>query len=240
MISPFLLKSNPFLDAYIDSDLLGKAIFLALIAMSLLSWSILLHKLWLTWKVKEGSLAFRKTFIENRATPLSVVHAASDYPNAFGIIHEVLKDKTVEILERNRAHTNKTAHLSTADISLLETHGTTAIASLSKYLDKHLYILSTIVTLAPFLGLLGTVYGILVTFTGLQTDASHGSNQVILGGLSLALTTTVLGLVDAIPALIGYNYLKNVVHNFETDMERFATDILSSIELQYRPVEHHA
>jgi biopolymer transport protein TolQ len=238
MISSFLLKSNPFLDAYVDSDLLGKSIFISLVVLSLVSWSILLYKLWLTRKVKNGSLSFRKLFFEKRSSPLSIDHTPGDYPNAFGIIHEVLKDKSLQILERNQAQTvPATAHLSTADIALLETHGSTAIASLTKYLENHLYILSTIVTLAPFLGLLGTVYGILVTFTQMQADPGTGANQAILGGLSLALTTTVLGLVDAIPALIGYNYLKNVVHNFETDMERFATDILSSIELQYRPVE---
>lgn len=105
---------------------------------------------------------------------------------------------------------------------------------LTKFLEKNLYILSTIVTLAPFLGLLGTVYGILTTFTALKTSAAGGSNQIILGGLSLALATTVLGLIDAIPALIGYNYLKNVVYDFDAEMDRFATDVLSTLELHYR------
>lgn len=125
-------------------------------------------------------------------------------------------------------------NLSSADIALLETHATSTIAMLTKFLEKNLYILSTIVTLAPFLGLLGTVYGILTTFTALKTSAAGGSNQIILGGLSLALATTVLGLIDAIPALIGYNYLKNVVYDFDAEMDRFATDVLSTLELHYR------
>lgn len=234
MISGFILKGNPFFDAYIESDLLGKLIFIFLIVMSFISWSILIHKSWLIWKVKKRSFLFRKSFFETRAQPLMIDHKPDEYPNAFGIIHSVLKGKTEEILEKNGSH------LSTADIALLETHGSSAIASLTKHLDKHLYILSTIVTLAPFLGLLGTVYGILITFSDLQAQgAGASSNQAILGGLSLALTTTVIGLVDAIPALIGYNYLKNIVYNFETDMQRFATDVLSSIELQYRQIENN-
>jgi biopolymer transport protein TolQ len=104
-------------------------------------------------------------------------------------------------------------------------------------LDKNLYILSTVVTLAPFLGLLGTVYGNLTTFSGKKSDPSAASNQVVLSGLSLALTTTVVGLVDAIPALIGYNYLKNMVHDFDADMNRFANDVLSTVEMHYRKVE---
>src|SRR5437879_6333827 len=132
MISLFLLKGNPFLDAYIESDLLGKLIFIFLIIMSLVSWSILIHKLWLTWKVKEKSFLFRKYFFENRSAPLTINHSPGEYPNAFGIIHEVIKDKTVEILEKNGSH------LVSADIALLETHGSSAIALLTKHLEKNL------------------------------------------------------------------------------------------------------
>ena len=63
------------------------------------------------------------------------------------------------------------------------------------------------------------------------------NSHAILGGLSLALATTVLGLVDAIPALIGYNYLKNSIRDFELDMEGFAHETLASVEMQYRKVD---
>ena len=86
------------------------------------------------------------------------------------------------------------------------------------------------------MGLLGTVWGILTTFSELQS-ATGPTNQTVLSGLSLALATTVLGLIDAIPALIGYNYLKNSIRDFETDMEGFSTEILASVELQYRRVD---
>ena len=241
----FLLEGNPFFDAYTESDFLGKLIFLGLIGLSILSWSVLIHKLWVTKNVKRESLLFRKKFHEAKSQPLQMIAPVAqkrECPNAFGIVYEVLKGKTLEILEKNKKASIElspeiTAHLSTADIALLEAHASSTISTLTKYLEKNLYLLSTVVTLAPFLGLLGTVYGILVTFTGLNSEAAGGSNQVILGGLSLALTTTVIGLVDAIPALVGYNYLKNVIHDFDSEMERFATDVLSSVELQYRKVE---
>ncbi len=232
MISFFILEGNPFFDAYAESDLLGKIIFMTLVLLSVVSWSVLLHKVRLTKQVKKCSHSFRKQFFESKAEPLQIEYLHSDYPNAFGIIHEVLKNKSLEILKKNSDNS-----LSTADIALLDTHASSAIASLTKYLEKNLYVLSSIVTLAPFLGLLGTVYGILMTFTELKSSPMSGSNQAMLGGLSLALATTVLGLIDAIPALIGYNYLKNVVHDFETDMQRFATDVLSSVELQYRKTD---
>ena len=243
MMSYFLCESNAFLDAYTESDLLGKVIFVMLIALSVVTWSVLIHKLWLTKQVKQNSLQFRKSFFESKDDPLNVEKFQaknSEYPTAFGIIYDVLQSKTLEIFDKNREGVvqNKKNEspdaLSTADIGLLESHASSTIGALTKFLEKNLYILSTIVTLAPFLGLLGTVYGILTTFTALKSTTGGGSNQVILGGLSLALSTTVLGLIDAIPALIGYNYLKNLVHEFDAEMGRFATDVLSSLELNYR------
>ncbi len=246
MMAYFLCEGNPFFDAYTESDLLGKIIILALLALSVVSWSVLLHKLWLTKQVKQNSAQFRKNFFESKDEPLSLSaprSTKSEYPNAFGIIYDVLKNKTLEIFDKNRTtepqakkqeQKKQTDQLYTADIALLESHATSTIAALTKFLEKNLYILSTIVTLAPFLGLLGTVYGILTTFTELKAQTGGGSNQIILGGLSLALSTTVIGLIDAIPALIGYNYLKNMVYDFDAEMDRFATDVLSTLEIHYR------
>ena len=64
------------------------------------------------------------------------------------------------------------------------------------------------------MGLLGTVWGILVTFSGLQSNGLSSANSSVLSGLSMALGTTVFGLVVAIPALVGYNYLKSIIGDF--------------------------
>ena len=127
--------------------------------------------------------------------------------------------------------------LSPTDIDFVEAHLATQVAYQTKNLEKNLFILATVVSLAPFLGLLGTVWGILTTFADMQTQTSGSTHQIVLSGLSLALATTVLGLVDAIPALIGYNYLKNNIRDFEIDMEGFSTEILACVEIQYRQVD---
>ena len=127
------------------------------------------------------------------------------------------------------------SYLSSSDIDYIESHLIMTISLQKKHLEKNLFILSTIVGLAPLLGLLGTVWGILITFAGLQGQS--GTNQMVLGGISLALTTTVMGLLSAIPAMIAYNYLKNSVREFETEMESFANQLLSRVEMQYRKVE---
>ncbi len=111
------------------------------------------------------------------------------------------------------------------------------ISNLSQKIEKNLFILSTIVSLAPFLGLLGTVWGILLTFAELQAGGSINASSTIMGGLAMALGTTVVGLIVAIPALIGYNYLKSSSAGLYAEMENFSLQLVSSIELQYRQVE---
>lgn len=249
-ISDSFLGSNPFFEAYINSDLLGKMIIFGLIILSILSWSVLTHKIWIIRRCRQLSYQFRQAFQMQRLNPLglsSELQPQEKGLNAFKVIYAVLKKQTIDLLNKNRHFSQSQAkgagnpqepsYLSPTDIGFVETHLATAMTTEVKELEKNLYILSTTVSLAPFLGLLGTVWGILMTFSELQNGATGNSNQMVIGGLSLALATTVMGLMAAIPALIGYNYLKTHVRDFEIEMEEFATEILSSVELQYRQVD---
>lgn len=232
-----ILASNPFFDAYFQSDLMGKLIILALISMSIITWALIFQKCWLTWQMREASVNFQKKFMAQRQKPLFVEYVGIENP--YQEIYSNLKHNTVEILKKNQHFSGKEngeSFLSPSDIDFVDAHLQMTIMSQTKRLEKNLFVLATIVSLGPFLGLLGTVWGILTTFSQLQTQAAGSTQQMVLGGISLALATTVLGLIDAIPALIGYNYLKNNIRDFHTDMESFSTDVLSTVEMQYRKV----
>lgn len=235
--------SSPFVQAYIHSDFLGKCIFLALIATSILCWTILIHKIWIISLIKKHSRAFQSTVQKQKGNLLSLENEASfqtKRPNPFLDLFLVLKKQTIDILNKNHQFANQkeeVSYLSPTDIDYIEAHLVTSIANQTKEMEKNLFILSTIVGLAPLMGLLGTVWGILTTFSQLQANTLSSTNQMVLGGISLALTTTVLGLLTAIPALIAYNYLKNSTRHFETEMEGFSNDILSSVEMRYRKVD---
>lgn len=246
IVNSIILANNPFFDAYIQSDYLGKLIFLGLIALSIASWIILIHKVWITYQAKKLSLQFQQAFLLHKANPLSMEYdnlLHKKKPNPFLDLYVVLKKHTIDILNKNRSFGSSAktpteiSYLSPTDVDFVESHLLNAVASQTKQLEKNLFILSTIVSLAPFLGLLGTVWGILTTFSELQASTGGSTHQMVLGGLSLALATTVLGLLDAIPALIGYNYLKNTIGDFQTEMEGFSTEILASVEMQYRKVD---
>lgn len=247
-VQTFFLASNPFFDAYIHSDFLGKLIFIGLIALSVITWILLIHKVWLTQRAKKFSTQFYEAFQLQKGNPLSLECEHSfqkKFPNPFRSLYLVLKKHTLDILNKNRRfgkHSGEGgkevgSYLSPTDIDFVEAHLMATVASQTKDLEKNLFILSTIVSLAPFLGLLGTVWGILTTFSEMQTQTAGSTHQMVLGGLSLALATTVLGLIDAIPALIGYNYLKNTIADFQTEMDGFSNEILASVEMQYRKVD---
>jgi len=224
---------NPFVAAWMSADFIGKMIFLSLFALSLLSWTLLFYKWWVTSRVRDESFLFKKVFLEHKDRPLDISYMRRTHreiPNAFYMMYDFLRSKTLSLLEKNEG-TARSRRLSQGDIDSLEGDVDDSISLITRYLEKNLYVLSTIVTLAPFLGLLGTVYGILVTFS--HMGAELASNQQILEGLSLALTTTVLGLLNAIPALVGYNYLQHSIAAFHHDMERFAREVVSTLRFYY-------
>lgn len=236
-VKNLLLSSNPFYRAYYSADILGKLIFLSLIFLSICCWSLLIYKVWTTQSAKKASSNFFEVFNKNRANPLKITYKNVNNLNPFFDLYQTLKKQTIDLLNKNH-HFSESSFLSPADINLIESHLMAKISWLTKKLDENLFFLSIIVGLAPLLGLLGTVWGILTTFSELNSHAAGGGNQAMLSGLSLALTTTVLGLLNAIPALIGYNVLKSRIHNIEVDMEGFSTEILACVEMQYRKVDY--
>jgi len=230
----FLIASNPFISAYSESDWFGKGIFFGLFILSALCWTIVLFKAWQFWAVNKLSNQFSDQFAEKKDDPLNLqfqrplLSRIGEIPHPLFDIYRNVKQQTLLLIGRSQD-----SALSDADMQLIESGVGAAISMSSKRLERHLFILSMIVTLAPFLGLLGTVWGILLTFSQLQAGA-HAGNAAMLSGLSMALATTVLGLVVAIPALVGYSYLKNASKEARREMEGFSHSLLSAIEMQHR------
>jgi biopolymer transport protein TolQ len=245
-----LANLGAFFSAYAQSDTLGKLIILGLISLSILCWVVLIHKIWLTHQVGLISRAFQKSFLmhKDRLLHLNLDELPrpknSLIPHPYADIFRELKGKTVEILNKNLYFSSQQGnkegsqvYLSPTDLEIVESHVLTTLSAQAKRLEKNLFILSTITTLAPFLGLLGTVWGILIAFSELGSGGAASSNMAVLGGLSTALSTTVMGLLIAIPSLVSYNYLKNRIKNYTSDMEEVLYQLLSSVELQYRKAD---
>jgi biopolymer transport protein TolQ len=93
-------------------------------------------------------------------------------------------------------------------------------------LERYLPFLATTASATPFIGLFGTVWGVMAAFHGIGSQGS-ASLAVVAPGISEALIATAAGLAAAIPAVIGYNYFVNRVKHWATEMEGFILDLLN-------------
>lgn len=108
-----------------------------------------------------------------------------------------------------------------------------AAAEEIKRMRRYLSVLDTMITVAPLLGILGTVTGIIISFEALGW-AGIEHPQAVTGGIAQALITTAFGLIIAIPSVIPYNYFNSRVENAVLDIEKYAT----SLEIVYEKLTH--
>jgi biopolymer transport protein TolQ len=107
-----------------------------------------------------------------------------------------------------------------------------SVAKESLRLESGLILLAIAVSGAPFLGLLGTVWGVMSTFSGI---AQKGSADLLAmaPGVSAALVTTVAGLLVAIPSMFGYNWLVHTLRVLTVELDNFAQELVSRMEIEY-------
>jgi biopolymer transport protein TolQ len=99
-------------------------------------------------------------------------------------------------------------------------------------LEKGMSTLATIASVSPFIGLFGTVWGVMDAFAGLG-EAGTASLRAVAPGIAEALITTAAGLFAAIPALIAYNHFLHVIRSLATRMNDFASEFVAKIETLY-------
>lgn len=191
---------NIWVSAWEQFDLAGKFILVVLVFLSFHSWYIILEKFFYLRQVEKKNRAFER-LIKKGKNPRFLQCPLSSILN-YGIeLRDKAEDKSIDM------------HLEKAFI--IE----------QGKLEKKITSLGTIATISPFLGLLGTVWGLLLSFQGIVA-AGSSSVRVVAGGVSIALVTTIVGLVVAIPAAIGYNYYREKVLTILERMEFFFPYIL--------------
>jgi biopolymer transport protein TolQ len=209
----------------------GKFVLLALLAFSIVSWALIVEK-WLRFRrMRRHTTAFVKVFREARR-PAAVLAAANKCPDSplAQMYSAAYREFTGagEMLER-------TAHGETFAAERLEAvHRAlrrTASVEIAK-LERFLPFLATTASASPFIGLFGTVWGVMTAFHGIGKEGSAGL-AVVAPGISEALIATAAGLAAAIPAVIAYNYFVNRVRVAGVEMDNFTLDFLNLLS---RPV----
>ncbi len=214
-----------------QSGPIGLLVILTLLIFSLVSWGIVFSKFLLFRKVKFDSEEFLEAFwsSSNLAEANEVAEEFEYSPEA-----RVLISGYGELQKINRVRAEDEApkeslemQLATMD-NLKRSIRKTELQELN-ILDSSLSFLATTGSATPFIGLFGTVWGIMTSFheIGLRGSASLA---VVAPGISEALIATAAGLAVAIPAVIFYNFFSNKVALIEGEMHNFSTDLLNLIE----------
>jgi biopolymer transport protein TolQ len=147
----------------------------------------------------------------------------------------VYQSGSVELDARLKAGTNgdvRKPQLSLKAVEHVKRSLENSVAQESLKLESGLILLAIAVSGAPFLGLLGTVWGVMSTFGGIARSGS-ASLAAMAPGVSAALITTVAGLLVAIPSMFGYNWLVHNLRVLTVDLDNFAQELISKIETEY-------
>ena len=107
------------------------------------------------------------------------------------------------------------------------------VAKESLRLESGLILLAIAVSGAPFMGLLGTVWGVMSTFAGIAQSPQGATLAVMAPGVSATLVTTVAGLLVAIPSMFGYNWLVHNLRAFTVELDNFAQEFVSNMETEF-------
>jgi len=210
---------------FANTQLVARIILLLLLFFSVFSWAIIFKKYLRFRKARRDSREFLKIFRGGKK--LSEIRNACKTLNASPLTEVFLAGYREIENQAMVAESPEAPHIRSLD-SVQRAVQIAASSELNR-MEQWLTWLATIGAIAPFVGLLGTVWGIIDAFTGLGA-AGTASLRSVAPGISEALITTAAGLFAAIPAVIAYNYFLQKVKEFGAMMDDFALEFLNMTE----------
>ncbi|HEY0792542.1 MAG TPA: MotA/TolQ/ExbB proton channel family protein [Chthoniobacterales bacterium] len=230
--------------AFTEATLEGKLVLATLFIGSIFSWSVMITKFRVVRLARVQNGRFLELFRSERqplktyesrvrfdGSPLYAIYRAGCKELAFHLLGATEVDETfwarLEVAER----------ITPSQMRVVTTAMERAVGEVALRLEAQMILLATAVSGAPFLGLLGTVWGVMDTFSGVAL-AGSANLQAMAPGVSGALITTVTGLLVAIPAMFGYNFLVTSIRSLIVQDDNFAAELSSAFEHKY--VNHSA
>jgi biopolymer transport protein TolQ len=227
-----------------QSDLAGKVIVAVLFVGSMLSWTVMLSKSREIGAARKGAMRFLSAYRQEAHPAALFIKRQPRQPNPLAAVYEKTCVALGGSLEARGADRGDLfmGGMGAAPIRLHEAHmaavrntAERTVADQALVLESSMGLLATATTAAPFLGLLGTVWGVMDAFGGMATTGSALLSEVA-PGISAALLTTVVGLLVALPSVIGYNLLSDRIRHLTVQVDNFAQELIADIERHY--LEH--
>jgi biopolymer transport protein TolQ len=202
------------------SGLVVQSVLLILIALSVWSWAITIAKTLHFRRARAESKEFNDIFWESRnltriddsARRLNASPLVQVFSSGYREFGHVLQDKS---------GFGQSESLPTVERALARAEFEEAVK-----LERGITFLATTASAAPFIGLFGTVWGIMNAFHGLSAPGAASTIQAVAPGISEALVATAIGLGAAIPAAVAFNYFTVAMRQFRESMNRFSADFL--------------
>lgn len=215
-----------------NAGLMVKAVMITLLIFSVASWSIIIMKQLMYTRARKQSDDFLDSFWGSK-TLNQAFKSAKEFtlsPEATVFVSGFHELKKISAAREGREQETLETQLATLDNvkrALRKAH----VMEIDR-LGRSLPFLATTGSATPFIGLFGTVWGIMTSFNDIGMRGS-ASLAVVAPGISEALVATAAGLAVAIPAVIFYNFYSNKLGEFESDIEYFSSDFLNLVERDF-------
>ncbi|HWD17650.1 MAG TPA: MotA/TolQ/ExbB proton channel family protein [Verrucomicrobiae bacterium] len=229
-VTPLLGSALQF--AFEKATIEGKITIGTLVVVSIVSWTVMITK---SLQLYRARTMARKFFAAFRALrdPLEL-HRKKEYFDgapAFEVYHAAAEE-LVYHLQNNPVNVKGHTKISASSYDSVRVTLERAVGAEALSLEKGMIVLSTAVAGGPFIGLLGTVWGVMETFSGIAT-AKSASLTAMAPGVAGALIATVTGLMVAIPAMFAYNFMVTSIRAITQELDNFASEYGTQIEHRY-------
>ena len=201
---------------FIRADIIVKSVIIILIASSVYSWAIIFDKYRMFKRINKHSEEFEDKFWKSKSAENFYNTLPSNVDNPMA---ELFKD-SMQALMKSRSKSNLSNRLS----AILEVN----IEKQMGVVEKNFTFLATVGSTAPFIGLFGTVWGIMNSFQSIAISRNT-SLAIVAPGIAEALFATALGLLAAIPAVVAFNKFSNDSKKYLQKLENFSKRFLSII-----------
>lgn len=228
--------------AYQHSDGVGKVIVIFLVLVgSVVTWTVIIDKTWQLFRAKRLANRFASLFRDFGESNMMSMQLVKEAQINSGPVAAIYSAGMEKLLDFYAAEAEKhglvsprgipqVCKISDAQYNAVEAVLEQEVSSQISELEKRIGMLATLVSLSPFCGLFGTVWGVMMAFCGIAA-AGKSDFTALAPGVAGALLTTVAGLVVAIPALVGYNLLTGMIRQLTIQMDNFTEEFLVAVKL---------
>ena len=207
-----------------QTGLVARGVLLILLLFSLISWAMIFQKLGLFGRIRRESDQFLRIFRATRgvANPQALASAGSPFSSVYAAAYRELQSQVGGATGNPGPPKLKSLQAVTVNMQL-------ASADEVRRAEKGMSWLATTGSVSPFIGLFGTVWGIIDAFSGLGS-AGAASLRAVAPGIAEALVTTAAGLAAAIPAVIFYNQFLQNIRDLAQRLDTFAMEVTAQVE----------